>query len=99
MDEQFEEAILLRKKSNYEESKKLFIYLVEKYPNHALINYQCAWSYDLLGEERKAVPFYERAIELGLFGEDLEGAYLGLGSTYRTLGDYKKAESLCPNNI
>jgi tetratricopeptide (TPR) repeat protein len=26
-------------------------------------------------------------------GEDLQGALLGLGSTYRTLGEYEKAES------
>ncbi|WP_280512914.1 tetratricopeptide repeat protein [Carnobacterium inhibens] len=55
------------------------------------MNYQCAWSYDLLGEEKKAVPFYEQSIKLGLVGEDLEGAYVGLGSTYRTLGGIQKS--------
>ena len=36
--------------------------------------------------------YYVKAIENGLEGEDLEGAYLGLGSTYRCLGEYDKAE-------
>ncbi|WP_225744999.1 tetratricopeptide repeat protein [Marinilactibacillus sp. Marseille-P9653] len=56
------------------------------------MNYQCAWSYDLLREEEKAVPFYKKAIDLGLDGEDLEGALLGLASTYRTLGRYEESE-------
>lgn len=58
-----------------------------------------------LGEESKAVPYYEKAIELGLSGKSLEGALLGLGSTYRTLGDYhhskrvfEKGKELFPNN-
>ncbi|WP_246321240.1 tetratricopeptide repeat protein [Paenibacillus germinis] len=37
---------------------------------------------------REAVPFYKKSLELGLSGEERQGAYLGLGSTYRTLGMY-----------
>ena len=99
MNEQFQEALSLRKKSNYEESKKLFLDLVKRNPDHASINYQCAWSYDLLGEEKKAVPFYEQAIKLGLIGADLEGAYIGLGSTYRTLGEYIKSKEILLGGI
>lgn len=54
-------------------------------------SYQTAWSFDLLGEEADAAPYYERAISLGLPDKELEGALLGLGSTYRTLGEYQKA--------
>lgn len=42
--------------------------------------------------EREAAPFYIRAIEQGLSGKDLEGALLGLGSTYRAIGAYQAAE-------
>ncbi|MCK5780232.1 MAG: tetratricopeptide repeat protein [Psychrilyobacter sp.] len=56
--------------------------------------YQCAWSHDTLGLEKEAIPYYEKAIELGLAKEDLKGAILGLGSTYRCLGEYKKSENL-----
>jgi hypothetical protein len=44
---------------------------------------QNAWNFDLLGEESKSDPFYEKAIHLVLSSNELEGALLGLGSTYR----------------
>jgi tetratricopeptide (TPR) repeat protein len=105
LDKQLERAIELRKKGNYKESNDLLLRLVKECPDDAIINYQCAWSFDVLGEESKAVPYYEKAIELGLTGSDLEGALLGLGSTFRTLGQYEKSQqtfqkgiALFPNN-
>ncbi|WP_341963609.1 tetratricopeptide repeat protein (plasmid) [Planococcus maritimus] len=86
------EAIKLRETGKEKESNKSMMELVESYPEHPLINYQCGWSFDLLGEEEKAVPFYEKAISLGLEGKELEGALLGLGSTYRTLGRYHESK-------
>lgn len=88
-----EKAILLRENGKHKESNELLVKLVQEFPNHAVINYQCAWSFDLLGEEAKAVPYYIRAIELGLPSYELEGAILGLGSTYRTLGEYDKSRT------
>ncbi|MNW41553.1 Tetratrico peptide repeat protein [compost metagenome] len=76
------EAIDLRRNGNYKKSNEILIKLVQKFPDNASINYQCAWSFDLLGEEAKAVMFYENAIQIGLFSEELEGALIGLGSTY-----------------
>ncbi|GGA90865.1 tetratricopeptide repeat protein [Ornithinibacillus halotolerans] len=105
MEKELGNAIDLRKNGNYKESNELLLKLVQEFPDHASINYQCAWSFDLLGEEAKAVPFYEKAIRLGLPSMELEGALLGLGSTYRTLGEYEKSKStllkgieLFPNN-
>lgn len=92
MGARLEKAIYLRKTKNYKESNELLMELVQGFPDNASINYQCAWSFDLLGEESKAVPFYEKSIELGLPLEELEGALLGLGSTYRTLGEYEKSK-------
>ncbi len=66
-----EKAIQLRKRGNLEESNELLIQLVRQFPNNASINYHCAWSYDLLGKESKAVSFYENAIRLGLASEEL----------------------------
>lgn len=94
MKEELTRAMELRKNGHAKESNEILLALVEKFPNDAFVNYQCAWSCDLLGEESKAVPFYERAIDLGLSGKDLEGALLGLGSTYRTLGEYEKSKSV-----
>ncbi|WP_407936254.1 tetratricopeptide repeat protein [Litchfieldia alkalitelluris] len=105
LDRELDKAIDLRKSGNHEESNELLIKMVKKYPKNASINYQCAWSFDLIGEESKAVQFYENAIKLGLPSNELEGALLGLGSTYRTLGEYEKSKStfkkgieLFPNN-
>ncbi|MCH1627718.1 tetratricopeptide repeat protein [Ferdinandcohnia quinoae] len=94
MDDNLEKAIDLRKSGNYKESNEVLLNLVQQYSNNASLNYQCAWSYDLLGEEAKAVPFYEHAIKLGLPRKELEGALLGLGSTYRTLGEYEKSKDI-----
>jgi tetratricopeptide (TPR) repeat protein len=81
----------LREAGELEQARTLALELVAMYPNDPTVNYQCAWSHDTLGLEREAVPFYERAIALGLRGDELEGALLGLGSTYRCLGEYQKA--------
>ncbi|GAA0462728.1 tetratricopeptide repeat protein [Alkalibacillus silvisoli] len=93
MVKELDQAIALRKNGSYKQSNELLMELVKEYPNDASINYQCAWSCDILGEEAKAVPFYEKAIQIGLPSEDLQEALLGLGSTYRTLGDYEKSKS------
>ncbi|MFB7303222.1 tetratricopeptide repeat protein [Heyndrickxia sporothermodurans] len=88
---EMEKAIQLREEGHLIESNELLIQLAKEHHGDPVINYQCAWSYDVLGEEREAVPYYEKAISLGLEGEDLEGALLKLGSTYRTLGEYEKS--------
>ena len=84
-------ALQLRKEGKLKESNERLLCLVKESPDNAQLNYQVAWSFDVLGLESKAVPFYEKSITLGLKGEDLEGALLGLGSTYRTLGEYQKS--------
>ncbi|QUG41804.1 tetratricopeptide repeat protein [Psychrobacillus sp. INOP01] len=105
MQKEIEQAIILRNNGMKKQSNELLLQLVEKYPNNANILYQCGWSFDVLGEETKAVPYYKKAIELGLPKDEMEGALIGLGSTYRALGDYKKSKQvfmqgmeLFPNN-
>lgn len=88
------EAIKLRENGKHNESNQVLLELVQVHAEDPAVNYQCAWSYDLLGEEEKAVPFYKKAIELGLSDKDLEGALLGLGSTYRTLGKYQDSKKI-----
>lgn len=89
MNNKLDKALALRKNGNHQDSNELLIKLVKEFPDNALYNYQCAWSFDVLGEEEKAVPFYENAIKIGLPSKDMEGAILGLGSTYRALGNMK----------
>lgn len=85
MEIELDSIIDLRKNGYNKKSNELFLKLVQEFPGNGSINYQCTWSFDLLGEEEKAVPFYENKIKLGLLLKELEGALLGLGSTYRTL--------------
>ncbi|MBU5313843.1 tetratricopeptide repeat protein [Tissierella carlieri] len=89
-----ETAIRLREEGKLKESNEILINLVKEYPNDAMVNYQCAWSFDVLGLEINAVPYYEKAILIGLDDEDLQSAFLGLGSTYRTLGQYEKSKQV-----
>lgn len=94
MNSKINMAIKLRKNGNLKESNKMFSKLINNYHDNAYINYQYAWSCDVLGEEKEAAVFYERAIRLGLTGNDLEEAFLGLGSTYRALGEYEKSKNI-----
>lgn len=91
MNDKLAAAIELRTAQRYEEAKALFAQLYAENPDDALVNYHTAWLHDAMGDESGAVPYYERAIALGLPDDDLRGALLGLGSTYRTLGQYDKA--------
>ena len=90
---ELDHAIALRSEGNLEASKALLLELVALCPRDATVNYQCAWTHDAMGLEHGAAPFYEQAICCGLAGEELEGALLGLGSTYRCIGEYEKAEA------
>ena len=89
-----ETAIQLRKAGKLQDSNDLLLKSYPINPENAYLNYQIAWSFDVLGKESQAIPYYEQSIELGLADPDLEEAYLGLGSTYRALGDYQKAEEV-----
>lgn len=91
MEERLSRAIQLRKEKKVEEARDMLLALHTEYPNDAQVNYHCAWVHDLLGLERDAIPFYEKAVQTGLDGEDLQGALLGMGSTYRCIGEYQKA--------
>lgn len=89
---QLQKAIDLRSDGELQQSNQLLLKLAEQHPFDAYVNYQCAWSFDVLGKESNAVPYYEKAIQGDLNDEDLANAYLGLGSTYRTLGEYENSK-------
>ncbi len=93
-ENEFDRAVRLREEGQLEQAKQLFLSLLGKDEKNPRLHAYCARCYDSLGEERQAVPHYERAIRLGLTGEELAESYLGLGSTYRALGRYTEAEQL-----
>ncbi len=90
MKDQLTQAIQLRNENKCEEALVILKKLLESHPLDPDINYQTAWTCDRLGNESEAAPFYETALSNGLT-TDRHGAYLGLGSTYRCLGEYKKS--------
>lgn len=94
-----EEAIQLRSEGEFEKSNVLLSKLVLECPEDALVNYQYAWSFDVLGLEADAVPYYEKAIQLGLDDTNAIGAFIGLGSSYRALGKYEKSQTVLEKGI
>lgn len=79
------------REERYAESREVILGLLAEDPENASLLYQAAWAHDVMGLETEAAPYYERAIRLELPREELRGALLGLGSTYRTIGAYDKA--------
>ncbi len=72
---------------------RLSVFLREN-PDDAEAHYQMAWTLDVRGMEREAIPHYRRALEIGLAGEDRGGAMLSLGSSLRAVGEYGEAVSI-----
>jgi tetratricopeptide (TPR) repeat protein len=97
--ERLEKALKLRADNLLKESNQLMMNIQSDYVEDAYVNYQTAWSFDVLGLEKEAVPYYEKAISLGLDDYDERAAYLGLGSTYRTIGEYSKSEEVFQTGI
>ena len=91
LQERLASAIKLRESQKHQEARQLLLELHSEFPEDPQVNYQCAWIHDLLGLEKEAIPFYEKAIQTGLSDEDLKSALLGMGSTYRCIGEYQKS--------
>lgn len=90
MNAKLAEVVALRKNNKGEEALLILKDLLHLHPNDPNANYQMAWTCDFMGKESEAAPFYEQALANGLV-EDRKGAFLGLGSTYRCLGEYEKS--------
>src|SRR5436309_2863895 len=98
MRDRLAEAIQLRElgrakqdQAILEQARTLLLELAAAYPDDAEITFQTAVIHDNLGLEHESIPLYLKALDQGLAGADLERALLGLGSTYRGLGEHQKA--------
>lgn len=85
-DERLARAVALREDGKLEDARKLLLELRVEFPTDARIAVQTAWLHDSMGFEEEAVEHYRSAIAGDLTDEELRGALLGLGSTYRALG-------------
>jgi tetratricopeptide (TPR) repeat protein len=97
--EQLAEIARLRADGQADEALPLLLELVAADPADPLLNYLCASVHDNLGLEQEAVPYYETALANGLAEEERPGAFLGLGSTLRALGEYGRAIEVIRNGI
>jgi tetratricopeptide (TPR) repeat protein len=48
----------------------------------------------VLGRAPEALPYYEKAVALGLPANELSGALIGLGATLRTLGQLDRSAAV-----
>ncbi|MBS7528485.1 tetratricopeptide repeat protein [Fusibacter paucivorans] len=94
-----ENAIHLRKNGKTDEAIVMLKALIAEEPENAAINYQLAWCCDVKGLEKEAVPYYEKAIAVGLPEADQIEAIIGLGSTYRAIGAYEKSKALLQQGV
>src|SRR5690625_1172302 len=93
------QALNLQEEGELEESNKILFELIQTDNSNGYLYYLYASNCDSLGNERDAFPYYEKAIYLVLNKNDLQGAYLGLGSIYRTLGMNEDSERVLSEGI
>ncbi|HMO56736.1 MAG TPA: tetratricopeptide repeat protein [Roseiflexaceae bacterium] len=89
--EQLREVVRLRGAGEQQAALALLEALHAAHPDDACIAYEYASTFDLVGDEQQAIPWYERALSLGLADPERRGALLGLGSSYRCVGRYNEA--------
>jgi len=82
----------LRAEGRYPEALALALSQLPASPENGSLLHLIASLHDVQGLEQQAIPYYQAAINHLPTGRELQEAYLGLGSSYRALGQY--AESL-----
>lgn len=68
-----------------------FLALAAEYPDSATVQFETGGAYDFAGYEAEAVPYYRRAIALGLPDDMLPQVAVQLGSSLRNLGQFDAA--------
>jgi tetratricopeptide (TPR) repeat protein len=86
-------------KKEYSLAQTLADAWLKQEPQVAIAHYLAAWARDAQGLEADALVHYEKALGLGLNGEDLRRALLGAGSTYRNCGRLDRSEDLLRRGI
>jgi len=89
--ETIKRAKALRREDKLEDSQDLLLDLLEEYTNDPQVLFEVGGSFDVMGWEEDAIPYYEQAIQQGLEGVDLQECLVCLGSSYRIVGDSQEA--------
>jgi len=90
-EETIQQARELRREDRLEESQDLLLELLDVYPNDPIVLFEVGGSFDVMGLEPEAMPYYREAIEHGLEGEALAECLICLGSSQRLMGQYEEA--------
>lgn len=91
IEETIARAKKLRQEDQLEASQELLLELLAQHPNNPLVLHEVGGSYDVMGEEKQAIPYYQKAIKAGLDGDDLQECLVCLGSSQRNVGDFEDA--------
>ncbi|MGQ6291564.1 tetratricopeptide repeat protein [Serratia sp. IR-2025] len=78
----------LKTQGRYQEATALALRQLAAEPEAAMLHFQLACLYDVQGLEQQAIPCYLAALARDLPPAQHREAWLGLGSTYRALGEY-----------
>ncbi|HCD2062324.1 TPA: tetratricopeptide repeat protein [Serratia marcescens] len=78
----------LKTQGSYQEATALALRQLTAEPEAAMLHFQLACLYDVQGLEQQAIPCYLAALARDLPPAQRREAWLGLGSTYRALGEY-----------
>ena len=81
----------LRRNDDLDASQELLLDLLTEHPKDPLVLYEVGGSYDVMGEEKQAIPYYQQAIKAGLDGDDLQECLVCLGSSHRNVGNFDDA--------
>jgi tetratricopeptide (TPR) repeat protein len=97
--ETINKAKALRREDRLEESQELLLALQQEYPLDPLVLFEVGGSYDVMGLEPEAIPYYEQAVQQGLEGSDLQECLVCLGSSYRVVGESQEAVDILEDAI
>jgi tetratricopeptide (TPR) repeat protein len=92
-------AIKLIEAKRYEEAQTILQSLLDAHPQDGAVYFYYATALDALGLERRAIPYYEKAIDYGIEGELRQKAFIQLGSSYRCIGEYEKAANVLAQGL
>lgn len=81
----------LRDQDQLEESQAILLDLMADYPEDPVVLFEVGGSYDVMDDQREAIPYYEDAIDEGLSGDDLLECLICLGSCRRVIGEFAGA--------
>lgn len=90
-EESIKKAKQLRRDDNLEESQDLLLELLAANPDDPEVLFEVGGSFDVMGYEPEAIPYYRRSIEQGLEGDALYECMICLGSSQRLVGDFEDA--------